>query len=151
MGLFDKPQKKGQPVGPQPDEIREQRIEEVRHLTEKVLYDIADLLAGNDPMFETYVAPQVAQWLRQSVAPFLATRDAMRPNYGDYAALHVEGNLVDFTQPIDAVVEFDDQSVRETADGTVIPQPKRRMRLSMTIDPSCRVIQRLSIEQVQQP
>lgn len=129
-----------EPVGPTSDEIREQRLDLVRQLAERFTYDLGLLIAGHEVKLEDYVATAAARRLRSSVEPFLASGDAMRPNFGEYGELRVEGNLLNYSQPIFAHVEFDDQSIRETAAGELLPTGKRRMVLSLTIDPSCESI-----------
>lgn len=122
--------------GPTQDEVRERRLDAVKQLAERFTYDLGLLIAGHPVRLEDYVEPGAAQRLRASIEPFLATGDAMRPNFGEYGELRVEGNLLADTAPIYAHVEFDDQSVRETANGDLIPMGKRRMLLSLVIDPS---------------
>jgi len=122
------------------DDIREQRLDDIKALAERFTYDLGLLIAGHEVNFEEYVNPPVADRLRAGMEPFLATGDAMRPNFGEYGDLRVEGNLVNATRPIMAFVEFEDQSIRETANGELIPIPRRRMSLTLTIDPTCRGI-----------
>ena len=138
MPVFRK--KTDQEGGPSPDEIREARLDQIKQLAERFTYDLALLIAGHPVELEAYVAPGPAQRLRQSLEPFLSTGDAMRPNFGEYGELRVEGNLLNSSAPVHAFVEFDDQSVRETAQGDLVPTGRRRMLLSMVIDPSCRSI-----------
>src|SRR5581483_2724481 len=128
MPLFSRKQQQN---GPTDDEVREQRLEAIKRLCERFSYDLGLLIAGHPVAFEEYMDQHAAARLRDSVEPFLATGDAMRPNFGEYGELRVEGNLLDHTQPIYAFIEFDDQSVRETAAGELIPSQKRRMLLSI--------------------
>ena len=117
--------------------MREDRLDGVKALAERFTYDLGLLIAGHEVNFEEYVNPPVAKRLRDTMEPFLATGDAMRPNFGDYGDLRIEGNLISGTSPIMAYIEFEDQSVRETAEGELIPIPRRRMSLTLTIDPGC--------------
>ena len=121
---------------PTPDEIREAKLDAVKQIAERFTYDLGLLIAGHGVDLEKYVEPSVARRMRQSVEPFLASGDAMRPNFGDYGELRIEGYLLSNEHPIYAHVEFDDQSIRETATGDLIPTGRRRMLLSLVIDPS---------------
>jgi hypothetical protein len=128
------------------DELREQKLDMIKQLAERFTYDLALLIAGHPVELEAYLAPAAAARLRASIQPFLDTGDAMRPNFGEYGELRVEGNLLSNDQPIQAFVEFDDQSVRETAAGDLMPTGRKRMLLSMLIDPSCRGISDYSLK-----
>jgi hypothetical protein len=127
-------------INPSQDDVREQRLEDIKKLAERFTYDLGLLIAGHPVELEAYVAAGPAQRLRASLEPFLASGDAMRPNFGEYGELRVEGDLLNLDDPIRAHVEFDDQSVRETSNGELIPIPRRRMLLSLIIDPSCRSV-----------
>jgi hypothetical protein len=121
---------------PTPDEIREKKLDAVKQIAERFTYDLGLLIAGHPVELEQYVDPGVAGRMRASVEPFLASGDAMRPNFGDYGELRIEGYLLSGEHPIHAYVEFDDQSIRETSNGDLIPAGRRRMLLSLVIDPS---------------
>jgi len=121
---------------PGPDEIREKKLDAVKTIAERFTYDLGLLIAGHPVELEQYVDNTAARRLRQSVEPFLASGDAMRPNFGDYGELRIEGFLLSNEHPIYAYVEFDDQSIRETSSGDLIPTGRRRMLLSLVIDPS---------------
>jgi hypothetical protein len=129
--------KKAAMSGPSDDDIREQRLSEVKQLAERFTYDLGLIIAGHKVKLEDYVASEAADRVRKSLEPFLSSGDLMRPNFGEYGELRVEGNLLNLQQPIFAYIEFDDQSVRETKDGDLIPMGKRRMLLTLVIDPSC--------------
>lgn len=122
------------------DDLREQRLDDIKALAERFTYDLGLLIAGHEVGFEEYVNPPVAQRFRNTMAPFLATGDAMRPNFGEYGDLRVEGNLTSGERPIMAYIQFIDQSTRETPAGEQIATPRRRMELVLTIDPTCRGI-----------
>ncbi|HEY4868411.1 MAG TPA: hypothetical protein VII79_00245 [Candidatus Dormibacteraeota bacterium] len=57
----------------------------------------------------------------------------MRPDFGAYAELRVDGDLLDVDRHVKAVLEFEDRSMRETFDGRLLPVPRRRVRLTMTV------------------
>ena len=139
MPMFKKAQSQSA-AGPSDDEIREYKLERVKGLAERFTYDLGLLIAGHDVNFEEYLDPAAAQRLRESIEPFLASGDAMRPNFGDYGELRIEGYLLSNLHDIHAYVEFDDQSVRETMSGELIPTPRKRMLLSLVIDPTASAI-----------
>jgi hypothetical protein len=132
------------------DDLREQRLDDIKKLAERFTYDLGLLIAGHPVELETYVAPGPAQRLIASLEPFLASGDAMRPNFGEYGELRVEGDLLNTHDAVRAHIEFDDQSVRETSSGDLIPIPRRRMLLTLIIDPSCRNVQEYDLRPVPQ-
>ena len=115
------------------DELRERRLDSVRCTVEEFAYDLALLTAGHDPAFERCASPAVADRLRSAVRPFLASGDAMRPDFGAYGELRVDGDLLDVTRPVAACIEFDDRSMRQTGDGRLLPAPRRRMRMALKV------------------
>jgi len=123
------------PPGPSADELREQRLSHVKQLAERFVYDLGLLLAGNAASLEEYVAGSAARRLRACLEPFLAAGDVMRPNFGEYGELRIEGDLLATDRPLTADVEFTDQSVRERHDGDLVPTGSRRVRLTLQIDP----------------
>ena len=147
--LFRKKAASAPSGGPSADEIREQRLEDIKALAERFTYDLGLLIAGHAVELEAYVAANPAARLRASLEPFLASGDAMRPNFGEYGELRIEGNLLSVDTPIHAHVEFEDQSVRETVTGDLVPLPRRRMLLSLVIDPSCRNIRDYNLRPIQ--
>ncbi len=149
--IFGKKKPASEQIGPSNDEIREQRLDQIRQLAERFTYDLALLIAGHPVELESYVTAQAAARLRGSLEPFLASGDAMRPNFGEYGELRVEGNLLAFDRPIHAHIEFDDQSVRETAEGEFVSTGKRRMLLTLIIDPSCRGVNDYTLVPVARP
>ena len=116
------------------DELRERRLGEIKQIAESFTYDLGLLIAGHEVDFERYLAPHAVARLRAAVEPFLASGDAMRPNFGEYGELRIEGNLLDSDAPVVAHIEFDDQSVRETADGDLLTMPKRRIHVMLVLD-----------------
>lgn len=140
--------KKGKAAGPTQDEMRERRLDAVKKLAERFTYDMGLLIAGHTVNFEEYLASSVATRLRAGVEPFLASGDAMRPNFGEYGELRVEGDLLSNEDPIHAYIEFDDQSVRVTSAGDLIPGPKRRMIITLRIAPGATSIEDATLRPV---
>jgi hypothetical protein len=118
-----------------PDELREKKVDQIKALAERFIYDLGLFIAGHDVNFGEYLSAPVVDRFNQSVAPFRASGDIMRPNFGDFGDMRIQGNLLDSHMPVLAHIEFDDQSVRETKEGDVIPQPKRHMLLNLVIEP----------------
>lgn len=144
MGL-PRPLRRRAGPGLSADQLREQRLDEVRRLAEGFLMDLGLLLAGHPAPLEEHMSPVAAARLRGAVQPFLASGDVMRPNFGDYAELRVEGDLLAPGAPPPAHVDFDDRSIRETAGGDLLPSSRRRLRLTLEIEPGLRRIAGFSL------
>ena len=115
--------------------VREHRLESIRDAVEQFTYDLALLIAGHDASSESdhELTSRLQRWLR----PFLDAGDAMRPDFGAFGGLRIEGDLLQSSQPVLATLEFDDRCARETADGRIVPAKGRRLRamLEVAIDP----------------
>ena len=123
------------------DELRERRLDVIKDAVERFSYGLASLLAGQESDVEDCTEPSLALRLRAAVAPFLAGGDALRPDFGPFGNLRIEGNLLSSEEPVDAVLEFVDRSFRESADGRRLAPPRRRVQLRMRLllEP-CRVV-----------
>jgi hypothetical protein len=89
-------------------------------------------MAGQD------VPPDIADhdlvaMLRLELTPFLERGDVMRPDFGAFGDLRVEGSLLQVADPVRATLEFDDHCVRQTARGMLIPSRRRRVRIAMHV------------------
>jgi hypothetical protein len=124
--------------------VREQRLESIRDAVERFTYDLGLLIAGHDAASESSDR-ELTSHLQRQLRPFLDAGDAMRPDFGAFADLRIEGDLLQSSQPVMATLEFDDRCARETADGRVVPARGRRLRatLEVAIDPvqivDCRI------------
>lgn len=117
--------------------LREQRLEQVRDAVDQFAYRLGLLIAGHDPSAEC--ADNTAEWhLHKALGPFLDGGDIMRPDFGPFGDLRVEGDLLQTGEPVLTTLEFDDRCVRQTSRGRLIPTQRRRLRLVMrvTLDPS---------------
>jgi hypothetical protein len=116
--------------------IREQRLEAIRDAVEQFSFTLALLIAGHDAPGNSASDDVIAK-LQIEIRPFLAGGEAMRPDFGAFGDLRVEGDLLDPSQPVLATLEFDDHCVRETTQGRLVPSRRRRMRMTMrvAIDP----------------
>jgi hypothetical protein len=112
--------------------IRERRLEEIRDVVEQFSFALALLIAGHDAPGNTAGDDVIAK-LHMELQPFLSGGDAMRPDFGAFGDLRVEGELLDPSQPVIAMLEFDDHCVRETARGRLVPSRRRRMRITMRV------------------
>jgi hypothetical protein len=92
---------------------------------------VCGVIAGHDP--PTSVAPDLVKRLQYDLQPFLDRGDAMRPDFGAFGDLRVEGELLESSTPMLATLEFDDRCSRETANGRVIPARARRLRITMHV------------------
>ena len=124
--------------------VREQQLETVRDAVEQFTYDLGLLIAGHDASSESSDRELTSQLQRQ-LRPFLDVGDAMRPDFGAFGDLRIEGDLLQSSLPVLATLEFDDRCARETADGRVVPARGRRLRatLEVALDPvhivDCRI------------
>jgi hypothetical protein len=116
--------------------VREQRLESIRDAVEQFTYDLGLLIAGHDVSSESSDRELTSQLQRQ-FRPFLDAGDAMRPDFGAFGDLRIEGDLLQSSRPVLATLEFDDRCAREMADGRVVPARGRRLRatLEVAVDP----------------
>jgi hypothetical protein len=113
--------------------IREQRLESIRDAVEQFTFDLGLLIAGHE-VEEGSDAHALMVRLQRELQPFLSAGDTMRPDFGAFGDLRIEGELLDATEPVLATVEFDDRCARETAHGQVIPARGRRLRIALHIE-----------------
>lgn len=116
--------------------LREQRLEQVRDAVDEFAYTLGLLMAGHDPPGECAESAVELQ-LHKALGPFLAGGDVMRPDFGSFGDLRIEGDLLQTEEPVLTTLEFDDRCVRQTPRGRLIPAQRRRLRLVMrvTLDP----------------
>jgi hypothetical protein len=117
--------------------LREQRLEQVRDAVDDFAYRLGLLIAGHEPSYDA-AADDVEARLHGALRSFLARGDVMRPDFGPFGDLRVEGDLLRTSDLVLATLEFDDRCVRQTARGRLIPAKRRRVRLVMrvTLDPA---------------
>jgi hypothetical protein len=112
--------------------LREQRLEHVRDAVDQFAYSLGLLMAGHDPSGEC-ADVAVETHMHGVMSPFLARGDVMRPDFGPFGDLRIEGDLLQTAEPVRTTLEFDDRSVRQTARGRLIPARRRRLRLVMRV------------------
>lgn len=129
------------------DDERDRRTTMVMSLIDRFVFDLGLLAAGQDADIESYVAAEVAARVRTAIRPALDCGLSTRPDFGDYAQVRIEGDLLDIAGPVRAVVEFDDRSVRVDPQGRTVSRMRRRVRILMLLDAAItRVVdQRLEI------
>jgi hypothetical protein len=124
------------PDGMSEHAAREQRLEGIRDAVEQFTYNLGLLIAGHDAE-EASTDRDLLAKLQREFRPFLAAGDAMRPDFGAFGDLRIEGELLRSSHPVVATLEFDDRCARETTQGRVVPASRRRLRITMhvAVDP----------------
>lgn len=122
------------------DELRERRVGLVMVLAERFLHDLGIMLAGEVDGFDEYVSADTVRAVRGAVQPFLAGDAVLRPDFGEYAHLTIEGNLADTVAPVVAHVDFENRSQALRPDGTIIATPRRPLRLTLVLAADLRTV-----------
>jgi len=126
----------GRRPGGENDARRSSRVTEVLQLVERFVYDLGLLIAGRAVDLDAYVDAAVATRLHAALAPARTSGAVIHPDFGEYAQVVIEGNLLDLSQPVQAIVEFDDRSTWSDREGGVVRRSRRRVRLRLTLDPA---------------
>jgi hypothetical protein len=90
------------------------------------------MMAGHEVSSATGDAV-LARRVRTALEPFLSRGDVMRPDFGPFGDLRVEGDLLQKATPLVAKLDFDDRCVRQTPEGRLLPARRRRLRLVMHV------------------
>lgn len=112
--------------------LREQQLAGIRDAVEAFTYNLGLLIAGQDASEGTADHALITQ-LKQEIQPFLDVGDAMRPDFGSFGDLRIEGELLRPSEQALATLEFDDRCTRVTAQGQVMPTRRRRLRITMRV------------------
>jgi hypothetical protein len=112
--------------------VREQRLDNIRDTIEQFTFDLGLLIAGHEPS-STSTALDLTSQLQRELRPFLDAGDAMRPDFGAFGDLRIEGELLESSHPVLATLEFDDRCARETVEGRIVPARGRRLRLTLHV------------------
>lgn len=112
--------------------VREQRLDSIRDTVEQFTYDLGLLIAGHEAASKS-TALGLSTQLQRELRPFLDAGDAMRPDFGAFGDLQVEGELLETSRPVLATLEFDDRCARETVDGRIVPARGRRLQLTLRL------------------
>ena len=116
--------------------MRAARVTQVLALVDRFVYDLGRLIAGETVDLAEYVDAACVERLRGAVQPALRAGTATRPDFGEYAQVRIEGDLLDVSHPVLTVVEFEDRSTRLDADGFAAVHLRRRVRLRLLLDNS---------------
>ncbi len=118
------------------DDDRDRRTTLVMSLVDRFVFDLGLLAAGQEADIESYVAADMAARLRTAMRPGLTTGLTTRPDFGEYAQVRIEGDILDTGPTVRTVVEFDDQSIRVDARGRTVTRLRRRVRILLLFDPA---------------
>ena len=110
--------------------VREERLDRIRDAVEQFTFELGLLIAGHEVGDDSSDRAVLLQ-LERELQPFLDAGDVMRPDFGTFGDLRIEGELLEPTEPVLATLEFDDRCARETAHGRVIPARGRRLRMTL--------------------
>jgi hypothetical protein len=116
------------------DTRRAQRVTQVLALVERFVYDLGLLISGEPVDLAGYVDAGAAERLHAAIRPALRAGASTRPDFGEYAQVRIEGDLLDVSLPVRVVVEFDDRSTRLDEDGLAAVHSQRRVRLQLLLD-----------------
>ena len=112
--------------------LREQRLAGIRDAVEEFTYSLGRLIAGHNASEDMADHALIAQ-LQCELRPFIDAGDVMRPDFGSFGDLRIEGELLQPSEHALATLEFDDRCTRVTAQGRVIPNRGRRLRITMHV------------------
>ncbi len=113
--------------------LREQRLDGIRDAVDQFTYALGLMIAGHDAPHEDAFHDLTTR-LQPVIRPFLDAGNAMRPDFGMFGELRIEGELLQAVQPVVATLDFDDRCARETSQGRVVPHRGRRLRITMHIE-----------------
>lgn len=117
------------------DDERGRRSALVMEIVDRFVFDLGLLVSGSTVDLDGYVAPGPASRLRDAAQPGLGGTLTTQPDFGEYAQVRIEGDLLDVTAPVRAVVEFEDRSTRVDHQGRAVARIRRRVRLLLLLDP----------------
>ena len=113
--------------------MRERRLGDVRRTVEGFALGLGRLTAGHEPEFDGCVSRSLETRIRNALQPFLVSEETIRPDFGAYGKLRIEGDLLRSDVPVRAWLEFDDRSMLQTRTGRLLPVPRRRVNLLLRI------------------
>ncbi len=116
------------------DGRRAERVTRVLELVERFVFDLGLVIAGEPVELAGYVAAGPAARMHEAVRPALLSGVRTRPDFGEYAQVRIEGDILDLSAPVRVVVEFDDRSTRLDDDGFATAHSRRRVRLQLLLD-----------------
>lgn len=122
------------------DLLRQERVALLLQLVERFVHDLGLLIAGRPTDLDAYVAAPVRDRIEDALRPLEGGRRCVHPEFGEYAQVRIDGDLLDTAAPVRSVVEFDDRSSRLDEDGATLARRRRRVRLLLVFDPGITTI-----------
>ena len=116
------------------DSVCEVRLAQVHSLVEAFTYSLALIIAGCEADIESITDGQLASRLRASLAPYVKTGRKLRPDFGAYGDLKIEGDLLRVDQPVAASVEFVDRTHDIAHPMNSVATTGRRIRLTLMVE-----------------
>lgn len=114
-------------------QLRELRLARIKDVVDAFLYGIALVMAGQAPAFGGSADAALETRLRQSLSPFLKSRAMLRPDFGPFAELRIDGDLLNVDEPVAVTVDFEDRSLWLDPRGRFLESPRRQVRLRMSV------------------
>ncbi len=74
--------------------VREERLDRIRDAVEQFTFDLGLLIAGHEVRADSHDRAVLLQ-LEREIQPFLDAGDAMRPDFGAFGDLRIEGALLE--------------------------------------------------------
>jgi len=119
---------------PPADDLVRWTHERASALVAQFLDDFAGALAGEPRTFDVAQA-EVRESIWSFVAPWLATGERLRTDFGDWINVRVSGEPRNhLSEPVQIEVAFTDKSEREDARGARVMHPRRRLVLVLAAD-----------------
>lgn len=116
------------------DELRAERVTHVMEMVEQFVYDLGLLVAGCTPDLGSYLEPEDVARLTETVRPAMVGAGVFQPDFGEYAQVRIEGDVLDASTPLHVEVEFEDRSVRYDARRRPLVRYRRQVRITASVD-----------------
>src|SRR5205807_2515593 len=115
-------------------------LDEIRRVLEGFCHALASMIAGVESDMALHADSGLATRISAALRPLRVP--AVRPDFGAFAEVCIDGDLFTADSIVRAKVEFDDESSIETATGSRVRLPRRRVALTLllTVEP-CRVVE----------
>ena len=116
------------------DELRAARASRVTEMIEQFVHDLGLLIAGCTPDLSSYLEPDEVARLNDTVRPAVVGDGLLQPDFGEYAQVRIEGDILDDETPLRVEVEFEDRSVRYDAQHRPLTHYRRQVRITAVVD-----------------
>ncbi len=121
-------------------------LERLSALVDRLLYDLALIMSGRRAELEAYVDREIADRIRTTLQLFLDSGDVVRPDFGPYAEVRIEGDLLRGADPVSVWVDFENRSTREDPDGRLRALPRHRVRVRFQVVPALQRVSDFSLQ-----